>query len=400
MNILLVIPSLALGGAEVFVVRLANCLSKRGNNVFLLDINPDRRSPLLTARIAPEVNLIHFDKSISFIQKLIWKIIFTISRFTNKLLFKSIQLRKRQDAKKLSRLIESLVQQYKIQVVNSHLASADWMVTHYFATHTRNQKFIISMHGCYNQDDVYTNPGKKQLHRDMQRGLELADHIVLLTKKNALPLKGLQLRNKPVYIPLGFEAPAGWATNTEIQAPAYSITFGLVSRAVARKGWEEAISATQKLQKGGINCRLILVGGSEYQQKLQQQFDHLPYIQFVGAASQVLGYVSQFDVGLFPSCIESESFPNTVIEYLACGKPVIGTDIGEVKNMISTPEGEYAGRLLDYDSAGISIKQLVNFMREYGQDKGMLSEHSRLAKIAFKKFDMIKCVEAYEAVYR
>ena len=53
MNILLVIPSLALGGAEVFVVRLANNLAERGHTVFLVDINRADRSPLLTTRLSP-----------------------------------------------------------------------------------------------------------------------------------------------------------------------------------------------------------------------------------------------------------------------------------------------------------------------------------------------------------
>ncbi len=110
--------------------------------------------------------------------------------------------------------------------------------------------------------------------------------------------------------------------------------------------------------------------------------------------------MQQCDVGLFPSYIESESYPNTVIEYLACGKPVIGTDIGEVKNMMSAPDGTLAGQLLAYHPAGISITELATCMRRYVENPALLQQQGALARLAFEKFDLDRCVDAYETAYQ
>ncbi|HEV7346835.1 glycosyltransferase family 4 protein [Telluribacter sp.] len=399
MNILLVINSLDIGGAEVFIVRLANNLAKRGNGVYLLDINPAKRSPLILERISEEVQLVYFDKTLSFPQKVLWKCIYTVSRLSDAWLHRASYKQKKQEAGKLSTLIQGLVQQHGIQVINSHLATADWMVAHYFVKQKRNQKFVISMHGCYNQSDVDTHPVKKRQYADRKWVLNLADRIVLLTPRNAAPLQKLQLKNDPVFIPLGFDRPDTLEPNPENLPDDGTVTFGLVSRAVARKGWEEAILATQQLHSQGVRCRLILVGGGAYQLQLQQQYGHLPYIVFIGATAQVLKWVQQFDVGLFPSYIESESFPNTVIEYLACGKPIIGTDIGEIKNMMSTPDGQLAGQLLHYRPEGTSVKELLEKMSKYIFDPQLLCQHKERAHEAFLKFDMIHCVSSYENVY-
>lgn len=399
MNILLVIDSLAIGGAEVFIVRLANHLARRNHRVFILDINPAKRSQLITQRISDQVHLLTIDKSLSLYEKIQWKLIYTISRFSESWGNKAAFLRKRFEAKKLAKYLENVTQEQDIDVINSHLATADWMVAHYFASKNRKQKFIISMHGCYNQVDVETHPVKKLQYADRNWLLGLADYIVLLTPQNARPLINVPLRQDPVFIPLGFDSPPDQLPDAAAAKQTSSFTFGLVSRAIPKKGWEEAILATSLLNEERISCKLILVGGGEYQQMLQQRFGHLPYVHFVGASGQVTDWISQFDVGLLPSYVEYESFPNTVIEYLACGKPVIATNIGEVQNMISTPDGQLAGTLLTYLPEGISVTQLADRMRDYTQNRELLSRHTDLAPKAFEKFDMDRCVLSYEAIY-
>ena len=399
MNILLVLPSLLVGGAEIFAVRLANCLAKRGHRVFLLHIESQKSSPLLEERIAESVTVVPFKHKLSFWQTVWWKSLYTLTGWNKKLYGKILFKRNKLKANQLVGFLENLCEREKIQVINTHIQAADWMVGHYFWKKPRPQKFVISMHGCYNRVQYKSSAVYNRSAPGNRRLLEAADEIVLLTGKNAIPLEGLSLKCTPVYIPLGFESKPE-SLPVEPSAPPMPLTFGLVSRAVPRKGWEEAIVATVKLYGEGINCRLILVGGGEYQQQLAREFDHLPYIQFAGATARVLDWVQQFDIGLFPSYIESESYPNTVIEYLACGKPVIGTNLGEVKNMMSvSDEQQLAGQLLHYDPAGVSVTELAHYLRQYANDRQLLQSHGELAKAAFKKFDMERCVRAYEQVY-
>lgn len=399
MNIALVIPSLLVGGAEVFIVRLANRLAQRNHRVFLLHLNPDLRSPLLEARISDQVTVVPFHYKLSLLQTIRWKALYMTTQWNVSLYEEVLFRRNKFKAQCFARFLENFCVKNQIDVVNSHLLITDWSVAHYFWKKPRPQKFVISMHGCYNSVELNTRPFLMRVNQDLSKVLGTADRTVLLTPKNAVPLQGVRLKNEPVYIPLGFEKPKDLPTQDEptLHRP---LTLALVSRAIARKGWEEAIAAVIQLTAEGIECKLILVGGGVYQQQLQAEYGHLPYLQFVGATAQVLTWVKACDIGLFPSYIESESYPNTVIEYLAYGKPVVGTDIGEVRNMISTSQGQLAGRLLNYDPNGISITQLADYLREYAHNHTLLAEHGELAQLAFEKFDLDHCVDAYEAAYQ
>lgn len=399
MNIALVIPSLLVGGAEVFIVRLANRLAQRNHRVFLIHLNPDLRSTLLEERISDQVTVVPFRYKLSRPQTIRWKILYMTTEWNASLYAEVLFRRNKFKAQCFANFLGDFCLKNQIDVINSHLLITDWSVAHYFWKKPRTQKFVVSMHGCYNSAELGTRPFLIRVDKDRANVLGTADRIVLLTPKNAIPLRGIKLKNEPVYIPLGFEKQANLPRKDELiqHGP---LTFALVSRAIARKGWEEAIRAATQLTAEGIECKLILVGGGVYQQQLQDTYGHLPFVQFAGATAQVLSWVQQCDVGLFPSYIESESYPNTVIEYLACGKPVIGTDIGEVRNMMSAPDGQLAGKLLDFDPKGISVTQLTACLREYDKNRPLLAEHGKLAELAFEKFDMELCAAAYENAYQ
>lgn len=396
MTILLVIPSLQIGGAEVFVVRLANHLAQK-HRIFLLTLTPSLTSPLLEKRLSERVTLVSFHQKLSPIQTIFWKTLYLLTSWNEQMYKWVIFQRKKLKIGLLVRFLEEFCHKQGVGVINTHVSTADWMVAHYFWSARRSQTFVISMHGCYNRAERRTDPSMKRIDDDNQKVLETADRIILLTPKNAIPLQGLRLRSQPVYIPLGFERPSSFPGSDSADK---GLVFGLVSRAIERKGWEEAIQAVKTLHDEGWVCQLVLVGGeSEYQAKLVALHGSLPYVRFVGATDQVLRWVHTFDVGLFPSYIESESYPNAVIEYLACGKPVIGTDIGEVRNMMTDAEGNLAGQLLHYDGSSISPQELTQAMRAYCQSASLLQLHCSWVKGAFSKFDMQACGDAYEQAY-
>ncbi len=399
MNILLVIPSLAIGGAEVFVVRLANGLSRRGHQVYLLHFNSNGASKHIVERVSDQVKVMALNHRLSLLQTIWWKLLYTVTNWNTDLRRKISFERKKIQANGLAAFLENFCQEKDIDVINSHLVVADWSVAKYFRKKMRRQKFVISMHGCYNHLGNIVNSSKKKLSIDEQKALETADHIILLTPKNAAPLGRVTLKNDPIFIPLGFENSEASKDSQAFDAEE-NLIFGLVARAEPEKGWKQAIVATRELNGEGISCRLVLVGDGQYRTEMQQQFGDLPYLHFVGASSQVLDWVRQFDVGLFPSYGEYESYPNTVIEYLACGKPVIGTNLGEVKNMMSAPDGRIAGMLLHYTPEGTSVQELAKCMRHYAENPHLLTEHSLVAGEAFQKFDMDLCLDAYEAAYK
>ncbi len=143
-------------------------------------------------------------------------------------------------------------------------------------------------------------------------------------------------------------------------------------------------------------AHLILVGESEYSCELHQKYNDIPYLHFVGFSENSLEWVQMFDIGLLPTYFVSESLPNTVIEYLACGKPVFATRMGDIPKMMSCEDG-LAGELINFDASGKAdvshLKQLIQmYMHNTTEDYARVRQRSLKA---FEKFLMQTCVEEY-----
>ncbi len=115
---------------------------------------------------------------------------------------------------------------------------------------------------------------------------------------------------------------------------------------------------------------------------------------FTGNINNPLDYISYYDVGLLPTYFPAESLPNTVIEYLYCNKPVIATDWAEIPKMIEF-ENETAGEIIAVKNGKADIGKLYNAMKSYLENNKKLKNHSEIAKKAFSKFEMQKCIDKY-----
>jgi hypothetical protein len=88
-------------------------------------------------------------------------------------------------------------------------------------------------------------------------------------------------------------------------------------------------------------------------------------------------------VGLLPSQFISESAPSSVIEYLACGKPVIATARGSVPDMLAW-DGIRAGVLVPIELPSIDMTTaLRDAMLSYMTSDALLQQHSRYARQVF-----------------
>jgi len=100
----------------------------------------------------------------------------------------------------------------------------------------------------------------------------------------------------------------------------------------------------ENLQSNDITLR-ILQGGAELSQTLQKRLAGLniscEFIKFV-ESKEVPVVVNSFDVGLAPLCnteFNQGRSEQKIREYMACGVPVIGSAVGENKNVISPKTG-------------------------------------------------------------
>jgi histidinol-phosphate phosphatase family protein len=120
-----------------------------------------------------------------------------------------------------------------------------------------------------------------------------------------------------------------------------------LGRMVPRKGVDNVIRATARLQRDhGVTARLLIVGGESRQpdpektpeigrlQRIAWQEGFGELVTFVGSRgrSEVRGYYNAADV--FVTTPWYEPFGITPVEAMACGVPVIGASVGGIKTTV------------------------------------------------------------------
>lgn len=93
------------------------------------------------------------------------------------------------------------------------------------------------------------------------------------------------------------------------------------------KGWNNLLKAFKVLSQRKDNIRLILIGDGELKNQIITLIEELGIIEKVllpGFQDNPFKYISKADVFVLSSFYEG--FPNTLVEAMACEKPVIATD--------------------------------------------------------------------------
>ena len=83
-----------------------------------------------------------------------------------------------------------------------------------------------------------------------------------------------------------------------------------------------------------------------------------PWLRLTGYVphTDVLNYVSAFDIGLFPREVDAGGYASIkLLEYMACGVPVVGTRVSEMDDVLQAKAGIRAG---DWDDFAVWIKRL------------------------------------------
>lgn len=106
-------------------------------------------------------------------------------------------------------------------------------------------------------------------------------------------------------------------------------TILFVGRICEQKGVHVLIKALPLIRKK-VNCKLILVGPpweKEKFVKLAKKYNVLKYIDFIGFVSdkELIKWYNQCDILVYPT-IKKGGFGFTIVEAMACGKPIVGSD--------------------------------------------------------------------------
>lgn len=386
LHILIAIESFFDGGAEMFAIRLANELALT-QRVYFIELYPylakeKRQLQLLDQQ---RVRLIQPGKN--FIGDWLYK--HGHNERTPLTGFK----KKIEDIYQLlkKKRVRQVIKWHKINTVNSH----SWDSDVYFAALKKEITFklVASFHGHYD------------FLADMRSGFEQAtiftlghtDAVIYTAPEHRKILDSHLFpeakRHKIFY---GVSMPVS-CTLTRYH-PATCLNLVMAARGIPEKGWEEAILAVLCLLKiyPGL-LKLNLVGEGAFLNDLKIKYQD-PAIIFSGYTDNVMQVVHQAHIGLLPTYYIAESLPNTIIEYLVCGKPVITTYTGAIPEMI-TDCGETGGICIDLENGKVNKDHISSVIENYLINPGLVEKHSEIALQAAEKFTMSTCIANYLNIF-
>jgi len=169
----------------------------------------------------------------------------------------------------------------------------------------------------------------------------------------------------------------------------YYPCLGMVARIDGRKGHEQALGALVKLKEKYPKAGLVVIGSGPKSSEileLSKRYGINDSVIFKGQIPEKAVYENllSFDVFLLPSI--TEAFPLTVIEAMACGIPVVATDVGGLPEIIESGEN---GILVPYGNI-LLLAEAVDMIMKDVKLREKIQINSKKRAEGFKFDNMIK----------
>jgi len=179
-----------------------------------------------------------------------------------------------------------------------------------------------------------------------------------------------------------------------ISKDAIVITF--VGRLIYAKGVQDLISAFSRIKDTAPEVKLLIVGDGPYRAELEnlaQQTDCHGSILFLGQRNQdeVIDVLSATDIFVNPSY--SEGLPTSVMEAASISIPIIATDVGGTREIITTDK---TGILIKAGDVGQLAEELCRLLAN-AELREKLGENARI--FVERKFNWDKITGEYIKLY-
>ncbi len=149
-----------------------------------------------------------------------------------------------------------------------------------------------------------------------------------------------------------------------------------VGRFVATKGLHELLEAFAEMVSRDESLRLVLIGDGVMRDELKTRLATSSlgrYVLLPGALQPeaIAEWLNASDALCLPSY--SEGYPNVVLEALACGRPVVATQVGGIPEIIDRTNG----RLVPPRDSGALQVALAAVLEEHWDQKALAAPWSR-----------------------
>ena len=347
------------GGAEILPIRLANEFKRQGLSVLLLDAGLNPREDGIRRMLQNDVPVIET----SSVEE-----------------------------------VKAIIHDFGVEVLNTH----QWHIQKYPLqvedVFDELRGHVASLHGMIEHGDAF-GVTEEQL-RKADQGVTT---WVYTAEKNIVPFSNFGLYDKSssrfIKMPNGMQPPRIIPVPREdIGIPADAFVLCCVSRAIPDKGWEETILAVGFARElSGKDIRLILVGnGPVYDEYCRSGVPDFVYL--VGFSENSVGHYAAANMGIMLTKFKSESFPLTIVDCLFAGKPYIASDVGDIRNMLTTMD-DIAGDVIELENWEVPIERAAQIIAAFATDEKKYTNALSLVHELAKRYQIDVVASQYVRLF-
>lgn len=250
---------------------------------------------------------------------------------------------------------------------------------------------VATVHGWLFRNDI-----KERLYDSLDRWcLRRCDHVICLSSyyEKLLLEKGVD-PSRLSRIPSGLREIPSELDITSTKRTNPPVTFGMMGRFSEEKNHRLFLAAAKQVLSRYPESRFLIAGQGPRESDVRRNAVAMGLenaVEFCGYCD-VRSFMASIDV--YVICSKIENLPYSILEAMAWAKPVIGTRVGGIPDMIN--DGT-TGRLVSSDHPG----ELAGAMGDFMLRLDSIAEWGRQGRLRQREgFSQLMCVEKNRQVYQ